>query len=91
MYTKWTSHLKDPKEKERFEGSIIGSRHVLDHLKTILGEMESDLDLAEVNPKYYDTPNWDYRQAHNNGYRQALRYLKKFIDLDKQEIPNHDR
>lgn len=86
MFTRWTSHLKDPHEKKRFQDTVIASKPVLDHLRGLLEEMECDLDRAEFNPKNYDTPNWDYRQADNIGYRRCLRYLQKFIDLDKQVI-----
>ena len=86
MFDVWTRHLANPEEKERFKGSVVASKPVLDRAKEILDKMEQDLDQVEVNPKYYETPNWDYRQAHNNGYRQCLRIVKKLIDLDKQVI-----
>lgn len=86
MYSAWTKHLKDPEDKTKFEQGVRSSKTILDHLITILNEMESDLNQAEVNPKTYEVPNWDYRQAHNNGYRQCLNHLKKLIDLDKQVL-----
>lgn len=86
MFDIWTRHLTDKEEKERFKGSVRASKPVLDRAKEILAKMEDDLDGTEMNPKYYDNPNWDYRQAHNNGYRQCLRLLRKLIDLDKQVI-----
>lgn len=86
MYSAWTKHLKDPEDKTKFEQGVRSSKTTLDHLITILNEMESDLNQAEVNPKTYEVSNWDYRQAHNNGYRQCLNHLKKLIDLDKQVL-----
>lgn len=86
MYTRWTQHLKDdPKAKEAFEGHVRNSVHVLNRQKAILDEMEADLNVAEVSPKNYEIPNWDYRQAHNNGYRQAIQVIRKLIDLDQQK------
>jgi len=85
MITAWTKHIKDEQEKEKFRKSLTNSRWILDHLKTILTEMESDLDKAELNPKMYELPNWDYRQAHNNGARQYLRIIKNLISLDPKE------
>jgi hypothetical protein len=87
MLSKWTQHLKTPEEKAEFNKDIRGSRFILDRLKQILKEMEQDLDRAEINPKTYDLPNWDYRQAHNNGGRQYLNIFKRLVDLD-QEDPN---
>lgn len=85
MITKWTSHLKDEEDKERFATSVMASKHVLDRLIQIIEEMEDDLDAAERSPKTYETPNWDYRQAHNNGAKQYLNIFKKIITLDQQE------
>lgn len=85
MYIAWTKHLKDPEDKKKFENSVWSSKHVLDHLKSIIDSNITDLDHVEVNPKNYEIPNWDYRQAHNNGYRQAMFTLRKLIDLDQQD------
>lgn len=86
MLSKWTSHLSDPKEKEDFEKEIKGSKRVMERLKTIVEEQEAELNRAEINPKNYEIPNWDYRQAHNNGYRQCLHIMKRLTDLDKRII-----
>lgn len=86
MLSKWTQHVKDdPRAIENFEHDMRSFRNVLDRLKSIIEDMEKDLTRAECDPRNYDTPNWDYRQAHNNGYRSALSHIKKFVDLDEQE------
>lgn len=85
MYTMWTRHLSDPKEKEVFERKVQGSKEVLERLMTLLNEQERDLNQTETNLKIYDLPNWDYRQAHNNGFRQCLNIQKKLINLDQQK------
>ena len=85
MLTKWTSHLKDLEEKQRFESSILGSKRVLERLNDIVGELELELNSAEVNPKNYEIPNWDYRQAHNNGFRQCLNVMKKLLKLEEDQ------
>jgi len=85
MYTKWTSHLTDPEEKTRFTNKILSSRSVLERLSTILNEQEKELDRIETDPRIYEIPNWEYRQADNNGYRRCLSILKKLINLDQQE------
>jgi hypothetical protein len=84
MYTIWTKHIEDPNEKIEFEKTVFGSKRVLNRLKDLLKEQEDALNIAEVSPKNYEIPNWDYRQAHNNGYRQCLNVLKKLVDLDQQ-------
>lgn len=87
MYSVWTKHLKDDREKEEFEKSVYGSRRVLKRLKDLCEESEEDLDGYETNTKNYDNPNWAYRQADNNGFRRCLKMINKLIDLDQQQFP----
>ena len=91
MITAWTKHVKDAHEKEQLQKSLMHSKWILDHLKTLLDEMELDLDKAETSPKMYELPNWDYRQAHNNGARQYLRLIKKLISLDPKDTNDPGR
>ena len=86
MYTKWTEHLQDQKDKEHFRNRVIGSKDVFERLTQILDEKERDLNLKEVSIETYNQPNWAERQAHHNGYRSCLHALRKLIDLDKQII-----
>ena len=90
MITKWTSHLKTEKEKDDFALEVQGSKRVLDRLLEIINESEKDLNQAEINTKTYEVPNWDYRQAHNNGYRQCLYIMKRIVDLDQRIIRPND-
>lgn len=84
MYTKWTQHLKDSEEKERFVNSILGSKIVLRRLQDLLKEEEQSLDRSETDIRVFDQPNWAERQAFKNGYRSCLGVLQKLIDLDHQ-------
>lgn len=86
MQLKWTSHLSSTQEQEDFKKEIYGSKRVLERLRTICDEMEKDLNVAESSLKNYEVPNWDYRQAHNNGYRQCLQIIKRLADLDQRII-----
>lgn len=84
MYTKWTSHLKDPDEKQRFESSVLGSKHVLERLYKIIDEEEQGIEQSELDAKAYDNPAWAYKQAYKNGAKAAYRVIKKTIDLGDQ-------
>lgn len=84
MYTKWTQDISDPADKEKFKQRILNARGVLDRLREILEDMERDLERAEINPKNYDVPNWSYRQAHANGFRQCIGLIKDLINLDQE-------
>lgn len=85
MISAWTKHLKTDQEKERFKNSVLGSKVVLDRLQSLMDEEKADLENLENNPKLYDLPNWDYRQAHSNGFRAALKMVSKLITLDQQD------
>lgn len=84
MYTVWTKHLKDEEVKKQFESSLLGSRVVLERAVQILKEEDDSLTKAELNHKIYDLPNWDYRTAHDNGFKAGLRTAMKLLDLDQQ-------
>lgn len=85
MISAWTKHIADEEEKNKFKSSVLGSKIVLNRLSAILKEVEGDLNSTELNNKIYDVPNWDYRQAHLNGYREAVRTVQKIINLDPQD------
>lgn len=85
MFTRWTQHLKDTEEKQKFVNEVYSSRHVLEHLDSMLDNLGKGLERAERSPRAYDQPNWDYRQSHVNGYMQCLSDVRTMIDLDQQK------
>lgn len=91
MYTKWTEHLSDHEDKQRFQKRIQAAKPILVRLMEILDVEEKTLDRSELNVDQFDKPNWDYKQAFKNGYRAALAVQKKLIDLDQQELMDGDR
>lgn len=89
MKTIWTQHLSDEKDKENFRQEVLASRRVLGRLTQIVEDQQNKTINADINPKTYEIPNWDYRQAHNNGYLQCLKIMKEILDLDQRIIkPN---
>jgi hypothetical protein len=89
MDINWFSHIKDPAEQENFRQTVFRSQETLERLNEILSSLEKDLDRIEFNPKFYETPNWDYKQASNNGYRRCLAQVRQLINLDQKE--NNER
>lgn len=87
MYSIWTKHLRDQQDKDQYTKSLRNSKWILEDLDKILVSMKDELDTLETNPKTYDIPNWDYRQAHNNGYRQCLNLIRKLIIIEHKD-PN---
>lgn len=86
MKTVWTQNIKDPEERDKFVNKILSSREVLERLTNILREFEKSLDKSELDLKAYETPNWDYVQAHKNGYRACLYRIKDLISLDQRNV-----
>lgn len=81
----WTKNIKDEEEKTKFQNYLLHSKQLLDRLDEILVDYENELDAKETNLKTYEFPNWDYRQAHCNGYRQCVRQVRKLINLDPKD------
>lgn len=83
MITAWTQDCKSPEEKNDRIDSLKRAKWVLDLAKTII--VTDGIEAAELSPKSYDNPNWAYRQAHANGYKQAVRDFHKLLTLDPKE------
>ncbi len=83
MITAWTKHLKTEEEKQRFQNQFQGSKAVLERLQELLDEEKTGLETAEISPKIYDSPNWDYKQAHTNGFKAALKMVSILINPDQ--------
>lgn len=84
MFSVWTKHLKEQDSIERFNNSLLGSKVVLDRAKDIIKEKQDALVKTEKSLEAYNSPNWDYRQAHLNGIYEGFQYVLKLLDLDQQ-------
>lgn len=85
MIPNWTTHLKDPEEAKRFRQYIHQSKGVLDRLNEIMDKQVEELDEQETTATQYDSPSWAALQADRNGYRRAIRLVKKLITLDQKD------
>lgn len=88
MVPNWTNHLKDPEEVTRFKRHLLNSKSILERQSQIMDEMERELDQAETNPDQYNSPSWAALQADRNGFRRALRRIKKLNSLDPKDNIN---
>lgn len=86
MYTDWTRHLKDTKDKEDFEQHLLSSKRILDRLKALIAERELSVEASERSLAQFDKPNWAEKQAFKNGFMSCMQIVKTLIDLDKQII-----
>jgi len=91
MITKWTQHLKDPKEVEEFKRAVRSAKPVLECLKLMVEDQVKQLDSSELDAKSFDNPNWAYKQAYKNGYRSILNFTKNVLtDLDQDKDTRND-
>ena len=65
----WLSHIHDLQERESFKRSLLANADIWDKLKSII---EDKLEGKEMNYRDYDNPSWAFKQAHANGYKEAL-------------------
>lgn len=91
MISAWTKNLKSLDDADRFKKHLFSSKAILERLQELMDEEKNALETVEISPKMYDSPNWDYKQAHNNGFRAALKMVSKLITLDPQEITQYGR
>ena len=80
----WTKHLDTEEEKKQRIESLYRVRWVLEELKMMINTSAEAVEASEISPKSYDNANWAYRQAHANGYKQALRDFSKLLTLDQE-------
>lgn len=85
MIPQWTSHLDNEADKARFRQHILNSRSVLERQTAILDEIEKELDGQETDQDQYNSPSWAAMQADRNGFRRAIRRIKKLNNLDQRE------
>jgi hypothetical protein len=85
MISAWTKNLSSQDETERFKRHLLSSRPILERLQELLDEEKRGIDAADISPKIFDLPNWDYRQAYGNGFRAALSMVGALIYIDPKE------
>lgn len=85
MYTEWTKHLKTREEKDIFENKITSAKEVLTRVGELMDERKNSIDSLDLSVKSFDSPNWAYKQAFNNGFRSCLEIVKKYTNLDQQK------
>lgn len=85
MIPNWTNHLKTKEDKDRFEKYIVGCKTLLERQTQIIDDMENELNQKETDEAQYSSPSWAALQADRNGYRRALRRIKKLNNLDQRK------
>lgn len=84
MKIQWTSNLKTEEEKERFQRQILAAKPVLERLDFLLNERSKAIDSIESGVEKYIQPGWSAIQAHYNGEKASLKYIRNLINLDQE-------
>ncbi len=79
LATIWTSHLKTPEEKQKFEEHVRNSTDLLDRLLTITKEKIYSIEVSKKED--YDSPGWPYKRADRDGQIKILRDFSNLLDL----------
>lgn len=79
----WLKDPNDQEAKERIKQSLITfiNSELGKKFKEILHQQMKTTEAGEIKPSYYDTPNWEFRQAHLNGYKQHLIQMLDLFDI----------
>ena len=72
----WLSHLKDKEEKDAFRQRLLAQYEIWDRLKQI---MEDKMEGKEMLYTDYESPAWSHKQAHANGFREAILELYELL------------
>lgn len=86
MNTFWLRGAKTKEDKEKLKQKVFADRWALDRLTVWAKEKLASID--NVREDDYNCPSWVARQAHRNGYNQAMRDLIHLTQLNKEDHPN---
>lgn len=83
MKTIWTQHLKTEEERKEFQKLLQNSTISLGRLYDIVYMLMTQVYEKEKREDAYQTPNWAYLQAHQNGRLQALGEILRLLEFAK--------
>lgn len=76
----WTKNIKNKTDLKRFEDNYKSATPVLERLQELIDQSVDSITDKEISSSSYDSPNWDYKQAHINGMKSAFKIVSKLIN-----------
>lgn len=73
----------DALEKVKMQETLANSSFLLDKLRKIVYNIR--VEREKVSTADYDCPSWSHKQAHNNGFDEAIRTLEKILNETDRE------
>lgn len=77
----WIRHLSDPQRQIDFEKTLRNNTLIFARLEEILNEKERSVLSEETSKSQYSIPAWSELQAHRNGNREIIKWLKDLISF----------
>lgn len=81
---KWTQHLPERHEQEKFKELLVADEVILGRLYAIIEEYEKSLDTNDGSLEEYLNPAWPYLKADRIGERRGLNKIKQLISFIKE-------
>lgn len=78
----WTQGFSEER-KQAFLQALYNDHIVLKRQNEIIDQLIQQTLRQERSPKSYDNPAWSHKQAHVNGYLQALNEIKDLINVSE--------
>lgn len=78
--TAWISGLTTDEKPEfvrLLRNNFTGT--VMDRFQDILIKSVESVEVKEASMSQYDSPSWAYRQAHLNGYKEAINFVNSLF------------
>lgn len=79
LLTVWTKNIEKAEDKKKFEEALRNDTLILGRLREILQEKNKLAENQEISPKLFDDPNWAYKQAYINGYKQGMKQVDDLL------------
>ena len=80
--TRWFRDIP-AEEVENLKIQLANHKKTLDNLRKIVYNMVSKAE--DVRLEDYESPSWAHKQAHRNGFVEALNSIGRLVTLDKEE------
>jgi hypothetical protein len=72
MPIRWSQHLQDDEEREKFKQTVKASQTALRRLVELLFQDLNSMTATEYTLDDFEDPAWGHKQAFRNGYKKAM-------------------
>lgn len=81
----WLHGLKG-EDREKMKAFVLANTILLDKLAKILYNMQVRSESTVLSD--YDTPSWSHKQAHVNGFNDAIKKISEICTVRERDDPS---